>query len=443
MKKILILILISTYCLNAFSAEPTSFVVNPKTLREQLLSKNMSLLQALNNVQTSKLNVSMARAKLFPSINLGVLVPGLANPSFLLSSVNFLFPFLVPSNWLALKQQKELFESDKAAYKSLELNVLSNSLTLYYTYVNDQKVAAVLSEQSEALGVLYKNLKKQSDILGNVTAEDLGLASAQWHESKIRVSKLQELLILEKASLRTLLGFSLGKELIVEDVDLASSSFENNDAREIADHSIAVAPEATQLSFLLKAAKVGRFAKLFGFMASASMSGTSVNNNSPFDALKIGGGFSFGLDNLVNFQLANNNIEAIKLRTEQLKEENERTAEVLVGQIAEVKEQQGLTSRALQDRLAVYEGQKKQYALGLISLQTLLQTQVQLTDSLVANIKSDIDLKMQRLTLMRLTIDGDFGLVQGCKAESAPSSDKSIFRRKSKDNQSLDKICRP
>lgn len=432
---ITILMLTSSF---AFAAVKT-FVVNPTTVRDQLLSKNISLLQALNNVENSKLNVSMARAKLLPSINLSVLLPALANPTFLLSSVTSLFPFLVPSNWLVLKQQKELFEADKASYKAVQLNILSNSLSLYYTFVNDQKIQKVFVDQSEALGQLYANLKMESDMLGNIPPEELGMASAQWQDSKVSVSKLQELLVAEKAGLRTLLALPLGTELLVEDVELAPTEYEFKTAAEISTHSLEVAPEVTQLAFLLKASKVGKFAKLFGFMSSASLSGASVNGSSPFDSLKVGGAFSFGMDNLVNLQISNNNLASLELRSEQLKEENERTAEVLAGQIGEVKDQQVFSAKSLEDRLTVYQGQRMQYEIGLISLQTLLQTQIQLTNSFVASLKSDLDLKMQRLTLMRLTLDGDFAKVKGCQGASMPVENKSIFHREKP--KTLDQIC--
>ncbi len=421
-------------------AEDKIFLVNPSSLRNQVLSKNISLLQALNNVENSKLNVNLARAKLLPSLNLGMLLPGLSNPTFLLSSVSFLFPFLVPSNWMVLKQQKELFEADKSAYKAVQLNILSNSLSQYYTYLNDQKVQKIFIDQSEVLGRIYTSLKRKSDVLGNVTVEELSLASAQWEESKIKVSKLQELLVAELAGLRTLLGLPLGTNLSVVDAELLPSLFENKSIYEIADHSLAVAPEASQLSYLIKAAEASKFAKLFGFMSTASISGTSTNSSSPFDSLKAGGGFSFGMDNLVNIQIGNNNIKSIQLRVDQLKAENERTAEVLVGQINEVKDQQVLSANALKARVAVYEAQQRQYALGLISLQTLMQTQVQLTDTYVLNIKSDLDLKMQRLTLMRLTIDGDFSEIKGCREGASQLSNKSIFHREKA--QSLDDLCR-
>ena len=437
-KKIILSVFISVNLLNSSFASDIIFVVNPDTIRTQLLSKNISLLEVLNNVQNSKLNVSMARAKLLPSLNLGVLLPALANPTFLLSSVSFLFPFLIPSNWIALKQQSELLESDKKSYKALQLNVLSSSLSLYFTLLNDQKVYKVFADQRDSLGILYSNLQKQSDVLGNVTSEDLGMASAQWEEAKLRVSKLQELLITEKASMRTLLALPLKSELNIEDINLPASEFESKSASEISIHSLEVSPELEQLSLLIKAAVAGKFAKIFGFISSASIAGTYSGNISPFEGLKAGGGFSFGADTLVNIKIANNNIASIKLRSEQLKEENEKTAEILVGQIAEVKDQQNFSLKALQDRLMVFEGQKRQYALGLISLQTLLQTQVQLTDSYVANIKSELDLTMQRLTLMRLVIDGDFAKIKDCAA-NVPSGHRTIFGHDK--GHSLDEVC--
>lgn len=450
MKKILSTILITSILFGSsltLAADKT-FIVTPDSIRNQLFSSNMTLLQALNNVEKSKLDVSMARAKLLPSLNLGVLLPALANPTFLLGSVTFLFPFLIPSNWAVLKQEKALLEADRLSYKALQLNVLSNALSLYYTYLNDIQIQQIYAEQSETLGLLYQSLKRQSSVLGNVTTEDLNMAAAQWEESKIQVSKLQELLIEERAGLRTLLGLPLGAAYDVKLVELAPTDFETKSAAEIAQRSIDVAPEMSQIGFLIKAAKAGKFAKMFGFMSSSTLSGTSSDGSSAFSGLKAGGGFTIGADTFVNVKIANNNIEAIQLREDQLREENEKVAEVISGRIIEVKSQKDLTANALRDRLKVYEGQKKQYAIGLIPLQTLFLTQTQLTASYISNIKNDLDLKMQRLTLQRLVIDGDFSRVMGCKASVATksfetSTDKKWFKKDPKEDQTtLDDICK-
>jgi outer membrane protein TolC len=437
-KKLSIIFMSSVFSFHAF-CDQSAFVVNPETIRNQLFSKNISLLQALNNVQNSKLNVSNARAKLLPSINLAILLPALANPTFLLGSVTFLFPFLVPSNWATLRQQAEAFEADKASYKALQLNILSNSLSLYYTYLNDLKVQTAFVEQSDALGKLYTSLKKESDLVGNISIDDLNTAFAQWEESKIKVSKLQELLIEEKTGMRTLLGLPLGSELKLEEVDLLPSSFEDKTSSEISTHSMDVAPEVVQMNYLIKAAKAGKFSKVLGFQTSASIGGTSTNGSSPFDSLKASGGFTFGMDNLVNIKIASNNIDSLILREEQLKQENEKTSEIIIGKFVEVKNQKEYSTNATQSRSRVYESQKKQYRLGLISLQDLLLTEAKLTDAKVADLKIDLDFKMQRLTLQRLVVDGDFSKVKGCESITEPPK-KGLFGFKKQ--ESLDKVCK-
>lgn len=452
MKKILSTLIITSLIFSSsltFAAEAKTFIITPDAIRTQLFSSNMTLLQALNNVEKSKLDVSMARAKLLPSLNLGLLIPALANPTFLLASVTFLFPFLVPSNWAVLKQEKALLEADRLSYKALQLNILSNALSLYYTYLNDVQVQKIYVDQSTTLGLLYQSLKRQSSVLGNVTTEDLNMAAAQWEESKIQVSKLQELIVEERAGLRTLLGLPLGAAYEVKTVELAPTDYETKGAAEIAQRSLDVAPEMAQIGFLIKAAKAGKFAKIFGFMSSSTLAGSASESGSAFSGLKAGGGFTIGADTFVNVKIANNNIAAIQLREDQLREENEKTAEVISGRIVEVKSQQDLTANALRDRLKVYEGQKKQYAIGLIPLQTLFLTQTQLTASYVSNIKNDLDLKMQRLTLQRLVIDGDFAKVVGCKSSNKSfdtfetNNDKKWFKKDPKESQTtLDDICK-
>jgi multidrug efflux system outer membrane protein len=440
MKRLLALTLVFTLSASSVFGAETNFSVNPTTIEKQLFSSNMTLLQALNNVQASKLNVSQSRAKLLPTINLGMLLPALANPTFLLAQVTFLFPFLVPSNWMALKQSNELFEADKESYKVIQLNVLSSALSLYYTYVNDQKVQNTFNDQVKILGKIYSNLKRQSEILGNISAEELAMAEAQWQEGKIKVSKLEELLIEEKVSLRTMLGLPIGTTLEVVEAELPKSNYEESPVGIIIDRSMEVAPEANQMRHLVSAAKAGKFSKMFGFVNSASMGGSASDSGGAFDNLKGGGSFNIGYENVVNVKIANNNIASILLREAQLKQENEKTAEIISGKLIEAKEQKALSESALSNRMKVYQAQMRQYELGFIPLQTLLLTQSQLTEIKVNTIKTDLDLSMQRLTLNRLVIDGFFEKVKGCQPKETEEK-RSFFKRKKE--KSLDELCRP
>lgn len=425
----------------------TTFVVNPNSMQKQLFSNNMSLKIALNNVQNSKLNVNLARAKLFPTLDLGVLLSSVISQNFVAATVSFLFPFLIPSNWSTLKQEKNLFEADKSSYKALQLNILGNSLSLYYLSLMDQKVKNSIEAQVAVLYKLYTILKNQSDILGNVTSQDLDLALASWQESKIRVSKLEILLAQERTEMRTVLGLPLNTEIKFEDHVLSPSAFEDKSPSEIAEYAYLVSPEALQLNSLVKAAKSGKFAKFFGFISSASLSGNATEESSAFHNLKASGGFKFGVDSFVNIKIANNSIDAISLRVSELKLENEKVSEIITDTLDEVLIQQQLSESALNSRVNVYQGQKRQFDLGLISLQTLLQTESQLTDAKISKLKTEGDLIMQRLLLKRLVIEDDFAKIKGCveapiveRKGFLSKSFRKIFGHKRK-KISLDTLC--
>jgi outer membrane protein TolC len=448
MKKIILLSFIFSTNLSFAEQAKGQFVVNPETIRTQLLSNNISLQEALNHVESSKLNVNAARAKLFPSLNLGVLLPALANPTFLLSSVTFLFPFLVPSNWSAVKQEANLFEADKAAFRATELNLISNAFSLYYTHLNDLEIQNIYKDQSQAMEKLYLVLKRQSEVLGNVSMSELQMAEAQMNDSKAAASRIQELIILEKANLRSLLALPLKTDMQVVVSEIAPSTFEEKSIQEVLDRSLSVAPEVIQLDYLIKAAQDGKFSKELGFISQASIGGVANSTNSAFGNAKASGTFSFGLDTISSIELAQNNIDSIKLRQEQLKQENEKTSEVLVGQMNEMKSQLKLSSDSLEERRAVYNSQSREYQLGLISEQTLLLTESQLTNSRVAFAKANLDYQLQRLALQRLVIDGDFAKVKLCNTavkKSEKNSDKSFsfpwFGHK-KPTVSLDEVCK-
>jgi outer membrane protein TolC len=268
------------------------------------------------------------------------------------------------------------------------------------------------------------------------------MAEAQWQDSEFKVSKLEELLIGEKSSIRTALGLPLGTDLIIQKWELGPSRWENNLMGEIAKRALSISPEDEQLNHLLQAAKYDKFAKIFAFISNASMSSSSGSTN-PFANMTTSIGFYFGVDLVFDVKLASNNMESVRIRKEQLKQDDERLAETLVGQLVEIKKQREYTDSTLAARLTVYDAQKRQFDAGLITLQTLLQTQVLLEDAYINKVRSEEDLTLERITLQRLVIDGDFTKVKGCAAADPPERRRS-WRERRRDREkppTLDEAC--
>src|SRR4051812_30110387 len=74
--------------------------INPKTLRSLIVHNNFGEMTQLNLIHQAKDTVDQARGRLLPSLNLGAIISGItAGPAFALTSISFLLPFLLPSNW--------------------------------------------------------------------------------------------------------------------------------------------------------------------------------------------------------------------------------------------------------------------------------------------------------------------------------------------------------
>ena len=121
-----------------------SFVVNPTSLRQRLLEGNTSVLQSLNNVYQSRELLNIARGNILPSLS----ATALLNPAgFASSSLTFLFPFLLPSNWFNLDAQKHQLTADGIAYYLVELNEYSIAYAIYMTILEDEDLRNVYQQQ--------------------------------------------------------------------------------------------------------------------------------------------------------------------------------------------------------------------------------------------------------------------------------------------------------
>jgi outer membrane protein, multidrug efflux system len=158
---------------------PTSVQVDLTYIRNQVLSGNLSLEQELSVVKEQKDNMDVKRGQLLPSLNIGTNIA--SGPSFILSQIQFLLPFLIPSNWFALDAATDDFNAEEIAYKVLELNVYGSALSMYFTIESDYQTQAVYVQEAKDLMDIYTIKKTQNDLLGTVPPEQLSqaLASAQ------------------------------------------------------------------------------------------------------------------------------------------------------------------------------------------------------------------------------------------------------------------------
>lgn len=413
---------------------PVRLSLNPETLRKQVLEGNLSLMTGLNQLHIAKERVNVARGNLFPSLNLGMLANAANAPTFILGSVDFLLPFLVPSNWFNLRQSQRLLEAEKVSYKALQLNTYASAQALYYTILSDQQVKLIQEAEARDLQQIEQILQLQSDTLGIVSPEDLSHARAQSGMAQLRASQMNELLKKEIASLRSALGLPLSSTILLEDTVVAPSESEDRPLEQVVETALSVSPENQQIDQLIVAAESEQWSKTFGFITGASAGSQAAMgkdgqlHNASLENLTGRGSMNFGFAYFPTVEIASRNVEALRLRKTGLRLEQTALLESALSAAREAQDQLDLAISAETELKAVYDAKALKYNLGLGSLTAVLQARTHLTQASVAKVKATLDLNLIRTTLHRALLTDQFGEIQGCQAPvSATSDDEGFF----------------
>ena len=227
----------------AYALDQSPVHINPQSLRETLVKRNIGILVAWNQVQQAKTQVNIARAQLLPSVNLGSVISG--GPSFLLSSVSALLPFLMPSKWFDLKESSELLDAQGVSYYLAQLNIYAAAYSLYLTILGDIQLRESIYQQYQNLRGIEEEMRRPAEI-GMISKEEFLQAQAQAHLAGIQLSQVDELVKREKASIREMLALPLSQEIVFEATNIAPSAAEDKTPEELLEIVHATSPESMQ-----------------------------------------------------------------------------------------------------------------------------------------------------------------------------------------------------
>lgn len=431
-----------------FAQSPTkSFVLNQKTLQTQLLNSNLEVLKALYAVHDAKDQVNIARANLFPSLNLGGLV-SFAGGGFLLSSIDFLLPFLLPSNWQNYFSQKHVFEAEKISYNTVQLNVYSSALSLYFTMVADRQIYTIFQQQYQDLREIYELQKKRAAV-GLIPVSDVMQTQAQAQMAGVKASQLAELSKQELATARKFLNLSLETDIVLEGSLMENSPFEFETMQTTIAKANKVSLERAQIKYLIQAAENNKWSKVFTFINGASIGSRGSSSNASFDNMQATGSMNFGFAQFPTYELNERRIKEIQLQDTMLQLENTRIIESTIGSIQEAKMQFDLSTQAEIQMAQVYQLRLQNYEQGAATLIEVLQARNQMAEASVAKIKSQLDLNLQRTVLHRTLLTAQFNSIKGCNPSRLPPEEKKIGKigrwlgkKPAENHTTLDLICR-
>jgi multidrug efflux system outer membrane protein len=447
--KISVVILSLIFSQFAGAATPSSLALNPDTIQRQLLKNNTSVLIGFNQVKQAKDEVNIARGNLLPSLNLGGLL-SFSGGGFILSTIDFLVPFLVPSNWANYYSTKSTFEAEKISYKVIQLNTYGSALSLYYTLLSDNQVQGIYQQQYQDLQDIYELQKRKSNT-GVIPVSDLLQTQAQAQMAGVRASQLTELNKQEFASIRKAMALPLTTNLSLEFVDVKASPWEFESIKSTVNQVNKVSVERQQVRFLLKAAQDQVWSSTFGWINGASIGAkSSGSGNASLSNSSASGSITLGFATYPKIQLSQDQVKEIELQDQELALENSRIVESALNSLVEAKQQLDLATQAENQMARVYQIRVQEYDQGTENLTNVLLARTQMADASVARIKSNLDVNLQRSLMQRALISGEYSDVRGCsssaKMPEAPKKQGWLGRHLNPkipaQGPSLDDICR-
>lgn len=424
------------------TSDNNKIVINPDTLKTYLLKANTSILNELTLVAQAKDKVNIARGNVLPSLNIEAEAASLISaPTFIMSSVEMLMPFLLPSNWFDLKSSDNLLKAEEQSYLILELNEYASAYALYETIVGDMALRDVLQQQYVNLNGV-QNLLEQQDKLGLASPTDLKNAQAQAQLAQAAVSQMDELITQETASFRFALGLGLVDDMDFEIQHVPASSIEGQTPESLITQVNQKAPESVQIRYLLASGKDQKWSAVFSFLNSAALvsSSSGAGHSATFSGLAATGSANLGFGYFPNIALTNDNIEQIKIQNTTLKLTEGQILETNLGSVTDATNQLALNAQAETKLQQVYDDYVLAYKLGLTDLLHVLTAQSDITTASEAKVKAQIDLDNLRINLHRIMLTKQFSNMPQCRV-TKPEGLKGFFSP-SAEYPTIDQACR-
>lgn len=403
------------------------FAVSPTSIKKQLFSANTSVLLGINKVHQAKEQINLARARLYPSINLNQLLFSNSMNTFTATAVEILFPFLVPARWSEYDQSKENLTAQLEALKIIRMNNYASVYTMYVNVLSDMDLIRVFEQEVQDLVDIEKlvnNLYKA----GLSSKMELDRIQGQKKLALVNLSKIKENLVQVKSSMKHMLGLPSNVDIIFTPFNVRESSWESKNYQAVAKAAEVVSPEMKQMLSIAKAAEYDTWSSQLAFIGGGSIktpSGITNNQSAAFDDTMLGISFNIGYSQVPLIALSKERQKEIAIRLSELKLEILDRSETSLLQVLESKERLGYATDAKLSYRSVYERDYFRYQMGLIDLFTVLESRNKYRDAIIENLRSKTQLSLNRIVLHRLLLTDNFKGLEKCKSEMTADEIKS------------------
>lgn len=393
---------------------PKKVTLNPQTMRELVEKRNLAIKLELDNLYAAKTNVSLASANLLPSLSVGF---GVSNPiSFALKAASFLLPFLLPSNWLNLREAQIQLQAEGLGFYALKLNTFASTEGLYYTLIGDLEAQKLLHDQAKVMDDIYKLVKARNDF-GFAKPGDV--ADAESNKATAHAQAMQADLVVnnELAAVRKFLRLNPETEIMVEENHESPSDQEGKTAQQLADEVIEKSPEYRQMTFLAVAAAAKMRSVEYSFFNVATLGASSGSNgaSTSFSDLKVGIGLNLSFGLIPQIKLSEIAIDQIKDQQKLLVQDQKYNIEMTMNGLNTALAQYDDYASAEKNARAAYNELLSQYRAGLLALLPVYIATTKVTAAAASRIQSMVNVDNQRVSLKRILRSDEFQNIKPCE----------------------------
>jgi outer membrane protein TolC len=441
-----LLVITAVVTVSSPRAYADTVTVTPDSLRTALYSGDTSVLSGLNNLYKAKEEVTRNRANLLPGLAVSGVIGG--KPTFAVSAISVLLPFLLPSNWHALDASKHQLTANGYAYHLVLLNDYASILSIYAQVQGDMAIRDVYVAQRDALRQIAAAVADEVAV-GTALQSDLDQATAQVQLAQAQVNQVEELITRERATLRKVMGLPLSKTLVIAPYHFSEHDAEDMTAQQIFNRVKDNAPEQLQIDSLIAAAKSAKYTTEWSFLSGTSLSISTDFGQSSFGKLSGGAGVNLGFGLLPAIHLSSLDVAAMQIRKREISLEQQNVIETALGSVEAAKSAVLNAGYAKANYQKALDAELEKLRLGQTTLINVFQVANFAVQAGVTYANSLVDLDSQRIALNRILITNQFSKIPACHLEKVKTGGgifgffKSIFGGKKKRYISIDEMCKP
>lgn len=290
--------------------------ISLEDIAKNVKESNFTVLEGAQRVYQAKETITFSKRNLLPRLNIWNYLETPINWASSIDIIQDLAPFLVPSNWFRISQNKLFYLAQKEQYRALWANEVMTAKLLYTNTLRDIDFLEALNIQIEQIEGLLAIVNTRV-ILGETPIQVQKFLEIRKLELLDDLRVLNNIIETEKRSLAMIMGISQDKTIELEKFQLPQvDELESISYDTFIFRALDNAPELNQYGYIKSSLRYLRGEMYFSFLGASTTARSA--GGGMFNHIPIQDGLGFGMGS--SLRIAASQGKIIDLNKEATKE---------------------------------------------------------------------------------------------------------------------------